>query len=199
MVRAHRDIKIEADSCVTLRIKTKCPPPGDTYEVVLEPLELGRTTITPQVVSITHKNCHVPVILQNNSNRVVKIAKGTALCQVQHAVWVGNPRQCAMTVAASNDLNFDIDRSVLTDEQSEQLDTLLHKWKHIFASDNSQLGHTTTVTHKIELTDNIPFKERHRRIPPALYDEVRKHLEGMVQTGVIRESHSPYASPIVIV
>lgn len=198
-VHAHREIEIPANSCLTLRAKTKCPPLGDTYEIVMEPVKCGHITVAPQVVSITHKNCHIPVILRNTSNRTVKIPKGTALCQVQQAVWIGNPTQCAMNVGSAEELQFDIDHSMMTDKQGEQLECLLHRWKHIFASDNSQLGHTTTVVHKIKLTDDIPFKERHRRIPPALYDEVKQHLEAMVSAGVIRESHSPYASPIVIV
>ena len=47
----------------------------------------------------------------------------------------------------------------------------------------------------IQLDDEVPVKERYRRIPPALFDSVRKEVEG----GVIRESHSPYSSPVTIV
>ena len=42
------------------------------------------------------------------------------------------------------------------------------------------LGRAANVKHHIILTDPIPFKERYRRIPPQLYDEVRNHLQEML-------------------
>ena len=53
--------------------------------------------------------------------------------------------------------------------------------------------------HSINLTNEIPFKQRHRRIPPAMIDEVRAHLEQLAASGIIRESHSPWASNVVLV
>ncbi|VDI45425.1 Hypothetical predicted protein [Mytilus galloprovincialis] len=52
----------------------------------------------------------------------------------------------------------------------------------------TDLGFTTLVEHEIKLTDNIPFKEPYRRIPPSLYEEVREHLKEMLEAGAIRES-----------
>ena len=61
------------------------------------------------------------------------------------------------------------------------------------------MGHTDLVTHRIELTDEQPFRERHRRIPPSMYREVKEHLRQMLDANVIRPSTSPYASPVVLV
>ena len=44
-----------------------------------------------------------------------------------------------------------------------------------------------------------PFKERYRRVPPHLYEEVWKHLKEMVEIGTIRKSNSPWASAEVLV
>eukprot|EP00918_Siedleckia_nematoides_P052324 GHVU01114360.1.p2 GENE.GHVU01114360.1~~GHVU01114360.1.p2 ORF type:complete len:222 (+),score=15.43 GHVU01114360.1:911-1576(+) len=49
------------------------------------------------------------------------------------------------------------------------------------------------------MTDAQPIKQRHRRIPPAMFQEVRQHLKDMLNAGVIRESFSPFASPLVLV
>ena len=54
------------------------------------------------------------------------------------------------------------------------------------------------MKHIIELTDTIPFKERHRSILPAMVEEVRKHLEDLVASGVVRTSKSPWASAVVL-
>ena len=55
------------------------------------------------------------------------------------------------------------------------------------------------VKHHIELTDPIPFKESYRRIPPQMYDEVKAHIQEMLDLGAIRHSNSPWASAIVLV
>ena len=45
----------------------------------------------------------------------------------------------------------------------------------------------------------VPIKEIYRRIPPTLFDSVRKEIGKMVEDGVIRERHSPYCSHVTIV
>lgn len=44
-----------------------------------------------------------------------------------------------------------------------------------------------------------PFKQRHRRIPSGMIDEVRQHIEQLLSCGVIRKSKSPRASNVVLV
>ena len=52
---------------------------------------------------------------------------------------------------------------------------------------------------KLNLSDKTPFKERYRRILPHQYEEVRKHLQEMLDIGAIHRSTSPCASPVVLV
>ena len=47
--------------------------------------------------------------------------------------------------------------------------------------------------------DGSPFKLPYHRIPPAMYDEVRKHLQEMLALDAIRVSQSPFASPVVLI
>ena len=61
------------------------------------------------------------------------------------------------------------------------------------------MGHTKLVEHQIKLSNQEPFKEPYRRIPPGLTEEVREHLQEMLQAGVIRDSESPFSSNVVIV
>ena len=76
---------------------------------------------------------------------------------------------------------------------------LLVAYSDIFSKTDMDMGTTKLVKHHMNLTDYTPFKERYRRIPPHLYDEVRAHLKEMLDLGVIRKSQSPWSSPIVLV
>ena len=62
-----------------------------------------------------------------------------------------------------------------------------------------ELGKTSLVQHEIQLSDKTPFKERYRRIPPHQYEEVRKHLQEMLDIGAICRSTSSWASPVALV
>ena len=55
------------------------------------------------------------------------------------------------------------------------------------------------VKYKIRITDETPFKERYRRIPPSQYEAVRKHLQEMLDIGAIRPSNSHWSSEVVLV
>ena len=73
------------------------------------------------------------------------------------------------------------------------------KHNHIFTVDDLELGKTDLVKHVIKLDNYVPFKERYRRIPPHQYEEVRKHLNEMLEIGAIWKSNSPWASAVVLV
>ena len=44
-----------------------------------------------------------------------------------------------------------------------------------------------------------PFKQWYQRIPPHQYEEVKKHLQEMLEVGAIHRYTSPWASPVVLV
>ena len=84
-------------------------------------------------------------------------------------------------------------------EDKKAVEELFKEYGRLFALEKNDLGHTTKVKHKIRLNDYTPFKERYRRVPPHLYEEVRRHLKEMVEIGAIRKSNSPWASAVVLV
>jgi len=61
------------------------------------------------------------------------------------------------------------------------------------------VGCAKSTQHSIRVTDDRPFRERSRRLPPGDLEDVRKHLNDLKEAGIISESRSPYASPIVMV
>ena len=86
-----------------------------------------------------------------------------------------------------------------TTEQQKQVHNLFLEFSNLFTLDLLNLGKTSIVKHKIRLNDYTPFKERYRRIPPHMYEEVKKHLRDMLDIGAIRKSNSPWASVVVLV
>lgn len=87
----------------------------------------------------------------------------------------------------------------LDSTQQQQLQQLLSKWQHVFAQHSEDYGRTAAVKHQIPTGNAAPIRERYRPVPPTLYKEIRSLLQGMLEGGVIRESCSPWAAPIVLV
>ena len=49
------------------------------------------------------------------------------------------------------------------------------------------------------MTDDTPFKEQFRQIPPPLVEGVRNHLKEMLESGTIRPSQSAWCNAVVLV
>lgn len=86
-----------------------------------------------------------------------------------------------------------------TPEQQVELGELLMKYADVFAIHDEDLGYTDKVKHEIPVVDETPVSQPYRRIPPNQYKEVREHISELLRKGVIQESSSSYASPIVLV
>ena len=69
----------------------------------------------------------------------------------------------------------------------------------VFSKNDADIGDCQLIKQRIDLENTTPFKQRHRRIPPAMIEEVRQHLAQLLAAGIIRKSKSPWASNIVLV
>ena len=49
------------------------------------------------------------------------------------------------------------------------------------------------------MTDSTPFKECYQHIPPGMYEEVKSHIQEMLDIGAIHPSNSLWASAVVLV
>ncbi|XP_072572259.1 uncharacterized protein [Paramormyrops kingsleyae] len=93
---------------------------------------------------------------------------------------------------------FDFGESPIPEIWKTRLRSKLSERGGGFSLDEWDVGVATGVEHHIRLHDSKPFRERSRRIAPADIDDVRRHLKDLLAAGIIKESRSPYASPIVI-
>ena len=83
--------------------------------------------------------------------------------------------------------------------EQEQARELLLKWEHLFVCNNLDLDKTALIKHKIEVMDWVPFKECYQHIPPHMYNNVRAHIQEMLDIGAIWKLHSPCTSAVVLV
>ena len=84
------------------------------------------------------------------------------------------------------------------DERS-QLTELIEEFQDVFVLSPAELGHTNVVERTIDTGDSAPLRQPPRRIPFALRVKVDEMVKDMMTQGVIQQSSSPWASPIVLV
>ena len=77
----------------------------------------------------------------------------------------------------------------------------LLEFHHVFSLEENEMGCTDTAKHVIELLEgeDEPFKERFRRIAPHEVEEVRQHIQEMLDGGAIHPSQSPWCNAVVLV
>ena len=85
-----------------------------------------------------------------------------------------------------------------SDEYAAMMD-LFRKHSDVFAKSDMDLGCTNAIKHRIKTVDDVPVNLPYRRIPPSQLEEVKQHIEKLIQKGAVVESTSDYASPIVVV
>lgn len=90
-------------------------------------------------------------------------------------------------------------RTDLSEQQREELCALMSKWGKVFAQHDEDFGKTDLVQHRIPTGNTPPLRDRYRPLPPQMYKEMKTLLADMLEKGVIRESCSPWAAPIVLV
>ena len=84
----------------------------------------------------------------------------------------------------------------LNDEQQNEVMEVLKRYEEIFTEIP---GKASVTEHKIDLTDDCPIRYKPYPLPYAKRGEIREEIQNMMDTVIVRESSSPYASPLVVV
>ena len=87
----------------------------------------------------------------------------------------------------------------LDKDHKEQVARLIQKHDVVFSKTPYDVGCCDKVPHKIHIVDSIPISQPYRRVPPRDLQEVRTLLQNLLDRGIIRQSSSAYASPVVLV
>lgn len=85
-----------------------------------------------------------------------------------------------------------------TKDERNSFVNLLLQYRSLFSSSDTDMGTVDMIQHRIHTTDDIPVNLPYRRVSPAMLKELKEHLDLLRRQGIIRESESDYASPIVL-
>ncbi|XP_060077578.1 uncharacterized protein LOC132557106 [Ylistrum balloti] len=173
---------------------------------MLQPSKLATIStlldLTPGVIDFGDKNRTVSVQLSNVTSRTLTIHPKAVICELQPVVMEKPPPSMEQKERLSilDILDFSSSKDVpLSPYQLSEGMELIKKYEDIFSKHDNDIGHSTMVQHRIRLEDETPFKQRHRRIPPSMLEEVKGHLQQLLSGGIIRKSHSPWTSNVVLV
>lgn len=153
-----------------------------------------------------HPSHKVPVVLKNETEHDIIIPGKSVIADI-HAlqkvmsdnVVQADCSESSIHAKSTEELCFDFGDSSLPEEWKRRITQKLRAMPEVFALHDMDVGQTSKVKHTIKLHDETPFKHKARPIHPNDLEAVRRHLEELLDAGIIRESESSFSSPIVVV
>lgn len=141
----------------------------------------------------------ISIVVSNVTNRTIVVQPKAIICEIQsvNVESIMKSSEPGDETGVLDKVNINMD--TLSESEIQQGKGLLHKYSKIFSKIDLDSGFSSLIKHRVDLTDERPFKHRYRKIPPRMYVEVRNHLQQILDAGIIRRSHSPFASNIVLV
>ena len=172
-------------------------------------INVGRSLVC---VSQGEASCNV----FNPTLSEVTLVPGVHLGEFEEACDVSNPHQdhntprvAPVRVFSKQDIErnkrelldagLNMDQADLPPDQKERLLEFLAANRSAFATDLSELGSATLGEHVIDTGDSPPIKQRQYRANPEMKKEIDKQVDKMLECDIIRESNSPWQSPVVMV
>lgn len=148
------------------------------------------------------KNSRGAVLIHNVSPATIHINKGMLLTRSLQTSSIPPTSvldSCSVTFSLT-----DIDETIhcndkLSKGERLELQQLLSTYSDCFSSGLKDLGYTDTTEMVIELNDMEPVVYRPYRMAFSERSLVRDMVDEMMESGIVRESSSPYASPIILV
>ena len=173
------------------------------------------------VIDFRNPDTGLPVRLLNLSSEDISLRKGTRVgylheaeeivcfdsdesekCETKVPLQVnrvaGTKRKVQHLAEPLRDL-YEKSSKGLDSEERGKLLALLLKHDSLFAKSPEDLGRTTVLKHSIDTGNATPVKQPPRRPPRAFMGEEEDIIKSQLASGVVRESTSPWASPMVYV
>lgn len=170
-------------------VATTCPEQLASQTILFEPARIGlpggllaptclvRTTKGTAYTSVTNVITNDILLYPRTGLSIVCSAQVVCL-----PVGVTEVMPTAVSVSsqaaagAEPEPIYAVDLSALTEQEQMEVRAVLQKYKTVFSQHEGDLGCTNLISHEIPLLDNVPVRQRYRRIPPSEYEEVKMHI-----------------------
>ncbi|XP_073948993.1 uncharacterized protein [Choristoneura fumiferana] len=173
--------------------------------------------ILPGLYFIENSTGYIPVITLSSQN--VKLKKDRLLARARmlpieaDSIMTKPPAEFEVRKTTLTDFEVNNDKKTntiitidmlnlgedLTQEYKQQLLDLLNEFRDCFALSLDELGMTHITEMHIDLQDSTPISYKPYRLPFSERLIVRDIIDELLESKIVQESNSSYASPIVLV
>ena len=202
---------IPANSRYKVKCKTGYRTSTSEESVMFSPNVLdSELDISESVTKVKLGRGCVHVVVSNPTDNPVVLGKGVTLGSIEAISAVipimpsetgdDKPVQVdSVEVGIEDSWLPPVDLSHLPEDKKKIVEKVLMEEADVFCRDKEDQGDVTDMLMDIQLVDNVPVVVPHRQIPRPLYDEVKNFVNDLIVHNWVRESKSPYSSPIVCV
>ena len=217
---AHDVASVEEDTNEHLRVQiaetTIIPAKSEKYvkcfskgwktgqDYLIQPLSQEDSLIsTPFGVIRATRDDTFHVRMSNLSGVDSKVEKDFCIATLEKDVWINHPDSGKAFKNNSPQRKSDINWDTMCDgnldvNKKRQLIELLEKHKGIFHTGGKLPIVRVGVEHTMNIMNGAPPTVcRPRRLSQELAEEVKDHIKKLIKEGVVRQSNSEWASPIV--
>ena len=184
-VRPNPDLPVRVDYQISAVKKGfTCREPG--LEVVDSVSRLG-------------KDRSIPILVTNSTGKFIRIRRHGPIAKVEQLKGQGLAEVNSVIKGQKFDSTMDLKDLHVADKYRDNIEPLILRNSDLFASKDTELGHTDTVRMKIDTGSADPIKLRPYRTPLNNRKIIDETIDEMLDAKVIRRSRSPWSFPVVIV
>ncbi|XP_053686416.1 uncharacterized protein LOC128735958 [Sabethes cyaneus] len=87
----------------------------------------------------------------------------------------------------------------MNDEEKHALKKVINNYRDVLYVETDKLSFTHKIKHNVRTVDNVPVHSKSYKYPYVYESEVQDQIKKMLADGIIKESISPYTSPVWVV
>ena len=174
--------------------------------IVMEGDAKDKVEVSPSILNVIGNKA--VIIVGNRSDTVRKLKKGQKLGKIHiindeesliNMVELSNQEMSEKEEWTLEKLHeaFRLSESDITAQERNQVLTLLSNYHSVLSLNDSDVGCTSIIKHKIETTIEDPVQVPVRRLQGPVLKEIEESCKRLEEDGIIRRSKSPYSAPVV--
>ncbi len=216
-VTTTRTTIVPANSRCRIKCRTKYRASELEESVMFSPNPLDTELELEELVTkVKLGRGHTQIVVKNPTNGPLVLDKGIVLGSIEAVSAVipimpaeepvVEPDVQIHTVEVVDELDLiprtwlpPVDLSHLPDDKKKMVEDVLREEADVFCQEGMLHGDVPEMVMDINLTDQVPVVIPHRKIPRPFYEEVKNFVNDLIVNNWVRESRSPWSSPIVCV